>query len=85
MPKAKDYCLKLQKNLISRFKLQNGTFITPLLLFYLQLGLLLQKDTILFSTLQKKASTVLWIQQWTQEGKVKKIQTEVSSQKQWSF
>ena len=28
-----------QKMLISRFTLQNGTLITPLLLFYLQLGL----------------------------------------------
>ena len=38
-----------RKMLISGFTLQNGTLITPLLLFYLQLGLLLQKYTVLLS------------------------------------
>ena len=32
-----------RKMLISSFTLQNGTFITPLLLFYLQLGLVVTK------------------------------------------
>ena len=44
-----------------------------------------QKYTALLGTLQKNASTVLCSQQWTQEGKVPKIQMQVSSQKQWSF
>ena len=41
-----------------------------------------QKYTAFLSTLQRNASTVLCSQQWTQEGKVTKIQTQVSSQKQ---
>ena len=71
-----------RKMLISSFTLQNGTFNTPLLLFYLQLGLFAQKNTALLSTLQRNASTVLCSQQWTQEGKVTIIQIQVSSQKQ---
>ena len=46
---------------------------------------LAQKYTGLLSTLQTNASTGLCSQQWTQEGKVTKIQIQVSSQKQWSF
>ena len=42
-----------RKKLISSLTLQNGTLITPLLLFYLQLGLVCTKNTALFSTLQK--------------------------------
>ena len=38
-----------------------------------------EKYTVLLSTLEKKASTVLCSQQWTQEGKVTKIQTQTSS------
>ena len=71
-----------RKMLLSSFTLQNGTLITPLLLFYLQLGLLSQKYTVLSSTLQRNAPTVSCSQQWTQEGKVTKIQTQVLSQKQ---
>ena len=41
-----------------------------------------QENTLLLSTLQRNASTGLCSQQWTQEGKVTKIQTQVSSQKQ---
>ena len=73
------------KMLISSFSLQNGTLITPLLLFYLQLELVVPKNTVWLSTLQRNASTVLCSQQETQEGKVTKIQTQVSSQKQWSL
>ena len=73
---------QLRKMLISSFTLQNGTLFTPLLLFYLQLGLVCTKNTALLITLQRNASTVLCSQQWTQEGKVTKIQTHVSSQKQ---
>ena len=71
-----------RKMLISSFTLQNGTLITPLLLFYLQLGLLLQKYTVLLSTLQRNASTNSCSQQWTQEGKLTKIPIQMSSQKQ---
>ena len=42
-----------QKMLISSSTLQNGTLITPLLLFYLQMGLVVTKNTVLLSTLQK--------------------------------
>ena len=42
-----------RKMLISSFTLQNGTLITSLLLFYLQLGLVCTKNTVLLSTLQK--------------------------------
>ena len=73
-----------RKMLISSFTLQNGTLITPLLLFYLQLGLVVTKYTVLSSKLQRNASTVSSSQQWTQEGKVTKIPIQVSSQKQWS-
>ena len=69
-----------RKMLISSFILQNGTLITPLLLFHLQL--FAQIYTALLSTLQRNASTVLCSQHWTQEGKVTKIQFQVSSQKQ---
>ena len=44
-----------------------------------------QRYTAVLSKLQGNVSTVLCSQQWTQEGKVTKIQIQVSSQKQWSF
>ena len=44
--------------LISSSTLQKGTLISPLLLFYLQLGLVCTKNTVLLSTLQRNASTV---------------------------
>ena len=71
-----------RKMLISSFTLQNGTLITPLLWFYLQLGLVCSKKNVLLSTLQSNASRGFCSQQWTQEGKVPNIQTQVSSQKQ---
>ena len=74
-----------RKMLLSSFTLPNGTLITPLLLFYQQLGLIVAKNTVLLSTLQRNVSTALYRQQWTQEGKVTKILIQVSSQKQWSF
>ena len=74
-----------RKMLISSFTLQIGTLITPLLLFYLQLGLVVTKYTVLSRTLYRNASTVSCSQQWTQEGKVTKIPIQVSPQKQWSF
>ena len=69
-----------RKMSISSFTLQNGTLITPLLFFLSTIGSCLH--TALLSTLQRNASTVLCSQQWTQEGKVTKIQIQMSSQKQ---
>ena len=47
-----------RKMLISSFTLQNGTLVVPLLLFYLQLGLVVTKIHLLLSTHQKNGSTV---------------------------
>ena len=52
-----------RKMLISSFTLQNGTFITPLLLFYLQLGLVCTKRHHFVGYIQRNASTVLCSQQ----------------------
>ena len=52
-----------QKMLITSFTLQYGTLITPLLLLYLQLGLVVTEITVLLSTLQRNVSTALCIQQ----------------------
>ena len=74
-----------RKMLISSFRLQNGTFITLLLLccyFIYRWVSFAQKYTALLSTLRRNASTVLCSQQWTQGGKVTKFQIQVSSQKQ---
>ena len=73
-----------QKLLILSFTLQNGTHITPLLLFYLQLGLVCTK--ILFVEYTPKNCFNSFVQSAVmQESKVTKIQIQVSSQKQWSF
>ena len=74
-----------QKMLILRFSLQNGTLVTPLLLFSLQMGLVVTKihrfveytPNICFTSFVRSAVT--------REGKVTKIQTQVLSQKQLSF
>ena len=72
-----------QKMLISSFTLQNGTLITPLLLFYSQLGLVVTKiHRSVEYTPKKNVSTALYRQQWMQEGTVNKIPIQVSSQKQ---
>ena len=71
-----------RKMLISSLTLQNGTVITPLLLFYLKLGLVVTKIHRFVEYTPKNASTVLCSQQWTQERKVTKIRIQVSSQKQ---
>ena len=74
-----------RKMLISSFTLQNGTLITPLLLFYLQLGRVvtkIQQRTVLLSTPHRIVSTALYMQQWMQEGKVTKIPIQVSLPRQ---
>ena len=62
-----------RKILISSFTLQNGTLITPQLLFHLKLGLVVKKHTVLLSTPQRNVSTAFYRQQWTPEGKVREI------------
>ena len=74
-----------RKRLISSFTLQNGTLFTPLLLFYLQLGLVVTKTPFCRVHSKEMFHTALYRQQWTQEGKVTKIPIQVSSQKQRSF
>ena len=74
-----------RKLLISGFTLQNELPITPLLLFYLQLGLVVTKKHRFVEYTPKKCFNSLCSQQWTQEGKVTKIPIQVSSQKQRSF
>ena len=65
------------KKLKTSFTLQNGGMNNPLLLFYLQLGLNVTKNTVLMGTLPKIVSNALYRRQWTQEGMVTKIQTPV--------
>ena len=66
-----------RKMMISSFTLQNGTLITPLLLFYLQLGLVATKLHLWFNKLQRNVSTVLYKHQWTRQEKVMRNQTPV--------
>ena len=70
------------KMLITGFTLQNGTLITPLLLFYLQLGLVVTKIDRFLSKPQGNVSTALYRQQRTQEGKMTKIPNQVSLPRQ---
>ena len=74
-----------RKMLMSSYTLQNGTIIIPLLLIYLHFGLFCTNKYVLLSTFQENVSTDLCSQHWTQQGNVTKIQTQVSSQKIWSF
>ena len=71
-----------RKMLISSFTLQSGTLITPLLLFYLQLGFVCAERHRCVEYTPNNCFNSLCSQQWRQEGKVTKIQTHVSSQKQ---
>ena len=71
-----------RKMLISSFTIQNGTLITPLLLFYLQLGLVSTKIHRFVEYTPKNCFNNFDSQQWTQERKVTKIQIQVSSKKQ---
>ena len=71
-----------RKMLMSSFTLQNRSLITPLLLFYLQLGLVVTKYTVLLNTLQRNVSSPLYRQQWTQQEKVTKMPIQVSLRRQ---
>ena len=71
-----------RKMLKSSFTIKNGTLITSLLLFQLQLGDLGTKKHRFVNPTSKSGSTHLCSQQWTEEGKVTKIQIQVSSQRQ---
>ena len=66
-----------RKMLMSSFTLQNGTLITLLLLFYLQLGLVVTNIHRFLSTPQGNVSAALYRQQWTQEAKVAEIPIQV--------
>ena len=76
-----------RKMLISSFTLQNGTLITPLLLFYLQLGLVVTKIHHFLSKPQRNVSTALHRQQWTQEGEGKetKIPNQVLANSSYGY
>ena len=52
-----------QRMLISSFKLENGTVITPLFIFYMELGLQCTKITDLFSILLVNA-LIISFSQW---------------------
>ena len=74
-----------RKMLISSFILQNGTVITPLLLFYLQLGHFVTKIHRCVEYNQKNVSTALYSQQWTQQDKVTRTPIQISLRRQWSW
>ena len=66
-----------RKYLITSFTLQNGTLITPLLLFYLQPGLVITRLHSFLKLLQIKVSTASHNELWTPEEKVTRIKTPV--------
>ena len=66
-----------RRMLISSFILTDGTIITPLLLFYLKLGLFVERFTGLFNTLPESASTVSYSLPWMHDDKEIKIQIPV--------
>ena len=68
-----------RKMLISSFNLTNGTVITPLLFFYLKLGLVCKKITCLFNTLPEIASTISHSLPWMHDVKETKIQIPLLS------
>ena len=71
-----------RKMLISSFTLRNGNLTTPLLLFYLHLGLVVTQSHRFVKYTPKNSSTVLWSEQWTQESKVTKFPIQVSLRRQ---
>ena len=66
-----------RRMLISSFIPTNGTIITPLLLFYLKLGLVCIKFTGLFNALPESASTFSYSLPWLHDDKEMKIQSPV--------
>ena len=84
MQKKKDYCLNLEKcwYLALHYKMEH---LLLLCCYFINNWVLFaQKHTALLSTLNRNASTVLYNQQWTQEGKVTKIRIQMSLRRQWS-
>ena len=71
-----------RKKLISSFTLQSGTLITPLLLFYLQLGLVVTKIHRFVEYIPKKCFNSFVQSAVAQEGKVTKIPIQVSLRRQ---
>ena len=85
LPKKKDFCLNRGKwwywashNKVDDLSLLCCCFIYNWVLFA-------QKYSFFLSTLQRNTSIALCSQQWTQEAKVTKVQTQKLSQKQWRF
>ena len=75
MRKRKDYCLNLGYCWYSapHYKMEHSLLLCCCLIY--NWFLFAQKYTVLLGTLQRRGSTALCSQQWTQEGKVTKIQT----------
>ena len=77
---------QLRKMLTLSFFSENGTIITPLLLFYMYLGLVCKKTVFdLCNTLQWSASTVLFNLRWKLEEKETRIQFLLLWQRQSSY
>ena len=70
------------KMLISSYFLENGTLITPLLLFYLDLGLVCKKSIVSWNTFQVNVLIGLCNLLSMPDEKETRIQTLVLSQKQ---
>ena len=66
-----------RKILISSFILTNGTIITPLLLFYLKLGLVCKKIHRFVQYTPRKCSTISYSLPWMHDDKEMKIQIRV--------
>ena len=85
MPKEIVYCLNLQKCWYpaSHYKMEHLLLLCCCFIYIWVF--FAQKYTVLLGKLRRNASTALCSQQWTREGEMTKVQTQVSSQKQLSF
>ena len=74
-----------RKMLISSYILTNRTIITPLLLFYLKLGLDCKIFTGLFNTLPENVLAISYSLPWLHDDKELKIQTRVLLPRLWNY
>ena len=74
-----------QRMLISSFNLENGTFMTPLFKFFLELGLHCTKFTVLFNIFLGNASMISFNQWLMQEEKKTKTFYQELQQKHQTF
>ena len=75
-----------RRMLISSFILTNGTIITPLLLFYLKLGLVCKKiHQFVFKTLPINVLTIWYSLPWMHDDKEMKIQIPVLLPRLWNY